>query len=228
MNEQPNNVTANAEGRVQLEDKCWRCDYILRTQAIMIDAATGLAVVRCPECGTVQLADSLSTRDYTWHKRLSAGKTMAVIAVVALGALAILPCVGYFELLIQAVTGWGEERSVNWVTFAVVTLLTAGGMLLLMCGLLYRLNRPIRLAILIVVPLLAGLLRYGDLRWPPDVRLVILLPGGIVLATMTAAVGWWCRPLLRGLVRVLCPNASRYIFEDLWQVDGRVVTLGAW
>ena len=54
------------------------------------DTLTGLFVVRCPECGTVQPVQSLSSLKHHWHKRLSAGRSSGLPMVAALRGLPIL------------------------------------------------------------------------------------------------------------------------------------------
>ena len=217
-------------GRVALEARCEGCNYILCMQDVRRDGTTGLLVVRCPECGLTQPVDSLSCHNYSWLNRLhneNAGLASGIMFVL-LAAL-LLRKVWYPEVL-RLLNSRVQQVAVPQAIELVLIAVAAATILLAACGFLYRLNRFARLAFVAAAPAVAGLLAYHDTLTravAPSVSEGVLL-ASIPLMILTLGLAWWCRPLLRGLVRLLCPNASRYVFEGLWQVDKRLVTLGRW
>ncbi len=111
---------------------------------------------------------------------------------------------------------------------ALPLLALATGAIAATCRHLYRLRRALR-TILLLIPVLASLAMVLGLD---SCRLAArdgdLFALAIALAVVAAAVAWWARPLLRTIVRVLLPNASRYVFEDLWNIDGKLLSRGPW
>src|SRR5690606_1869873 len=107
----------------------------------------------------------------------------------------------------------------GWLGVLIQTSLALGT-----CGVLYRRGWFVRIAILAAVPVLAFIQRIN--RWLSCISLPApLWSAGLVLLAhqllAAVVVAMLCRPLLRGAVRVLCPPASRPVFENLWRVDGR-------
>ena len=95
-------------GTVELDRYCSNCGYNLRQQAIRRETSTKLLLCKCPECGTFEPANTLTTAHRSWFRQLAVLFWLLWVAV----------WLGLIAGSVSSVTGLavvsGEVRR-NWV-----------------------------------------------------------------------------------------------------------------
>ncbi len=205
-----NQTDRTAVSRIHTETACDKCHYILKYQEVKRDIATGLLIVRCPECGSIHAATTLSLRRTRWRWFL--GKSRIAHFLLA----------GFSLLMGMAMC---ITMNVDLGNVVIMSLMLAS-FLLAASGAIHGWPPLLRIAVLMAPamaahgfgPLIPYYSYFADFG-PATIAIQFLLPVG---------VGMGCRVLLRGVVRVCCPNASRYAFEELWRSDGKRIPKGPW
>ena len=224
---------------VQTEAVCEGCGYILRSQAVIRDAATGILVVRCPECSMVQPVVSLSTRRHRWALALVIVQRLCLVGIFAIvllsswgAALVFWPSQEGFLIPSPGLSqpGW------KWIVDMVFPWLPAeAGVLLGSYIVIFRFGPIVRTVILMGLMLLLQVSALGITRDPFGTGSLlatmwwsVMIPPIIQQQLVALLIGLFGRWVLRGLLRALLPNAGRYVFEPLWSANKKLVTPGRW
>lgn len=215
--------------RVRTEAICERCGYNLCMQGVRRDGATELLVVRCPECSRVFPAACLTHG----APRRAAGVAQVLLALRGLAALLVL--LSLFGLGLALTAALSRHLRPDYES-GLALLLGGGlyvGLWLVFWLLAYRMSLPWRLMLAAGLALGAGGTYILDRAYPGSLFYIdALMPAELTAAALllcaTVVLAIACRPLLRAILRALLPTASRYLFEDLWRLDRRLVTLGRW
>jgi len=221
----PNRLSSLSSGdtilaRIETESPCKRCAYVLRTQAVRRDVATGLLVVRCPECGIFHSTAELLERNTAWRRWLgrgSAGRWSGLL-------LWLLVIIGLCQLghRLAAVHSPIEAR---WRLAALGSVFASLAAAMLACSAyMYRLSLPFRATILLASPVLTVLIPMLAGAGSPD-SVLLTCP---IQCMSAVVVAWLCRRVLRVLVRICCANNARGPFRGLWAADGKSMDLSPW
>jgi len=109
--------TQPAVGVVELDRYCSGCGYNLRQQAVRRETATSLLMCKCPECGTFEPANTLTTATRSWF-RLFVGVFWMLWLVAWLGLIA-----GSVSSVTGLAVVSGEIRR-NWIEIEHVDMNT--------------------------------------------------------------------------------------------------------
>lgn len=235
--------------RVQTDLFCGDCGENLYARPIWRTEDTGLLVARCPRCGKVHPAVEALPYRRVWRARL--GVTLGLAWVGLLLTAAAIGLTVDYALQLEA-PRWDYQKTeaspylqptLNWPRtlgqFRWLLPLAGGlcvGFGVLLASALYHWRARWHVLAAAALPfagLLIAWLEWRDRRfymdWSEDPLRDMLLIAAIVAAVQAVGgVIGVCigRPVVRGLLRVLLPNASRKHFAFLWRRDGRQLPLG--
>lgn len=211
--------------RVATEAACEGCGYNLRMQGVRRDAQTGILVVRCPECGQFSAAETLRPPVAWWKPRLAC-LLLSLQAMLTLGlGFALL---GVNIAFIEETRGSLLILLSRLANDEDIWAMLIGGVpaLLLTAALIQRLPLLARAVVLCMPVVAAGALYIGQRgSWVPRDLTGEALGGCAMLFLPALLTAIFIRPILRALVRALCPQPFRRTFDYLWQIDGKLPPL---